>query len=247
MGAWYDAGHDGNGVPEWFGRLPAAQGAGAPSIVSGEDRRHRQHMRRSRMLMSGLVLASTVSSTAGAFKEHWHKAITQSALSFLQQPILASMLKVHDQLDAPLHFWTAGVDHWHFNDCNFEGSTKHINELYGDALGSLADPTATINWKAFGQLLHTAQDFYAHTNWIDLGQKTLVDSKLEEWTVISPYSTLASDILAIEGRKDGFRLNRTPGERVVLVEVPGRATTMRGLISGAAYARMHCPREVELG
>lgn len=27
MGAWYDAGRDGSGVPEWFGRLHAAPGA----------------------------------------------------------------------------------------------------------------------------------------------------------------------------------------------------------------------------
>jgi hypothetical protein len=207
----------------------------------------KQYMKRSLTAAAAVLLAgATLSPRAAAFKERWHKAITYSALAFLPESVLSSLLTVHDELDNPWHFWTAGVDRWHFNDCNFRDATKHINELYASVLGCGTGPVSCINWRAFGQLLHTAQDFYAHTNWVELGETTLVDSGLDGWKVIEPYSTVAPNVLAVEGDQPGFEVRRDPGSRIVTVELSGGAK-VNGLISGATFLKMHCPRAIQLG
>ncbi len=57
-------------------------------------------------------------------------------------------------------------DHFHFDNNQFEKSYAYIEEqraLIAPALGRGDAPSA---WQAFGRMLHTVQDFYAHTDYI---------------------------------------------------------------------------------
>jgi hypothetical protein len=65
--------------------------------------------------------------------------------------------------------------HFHFDSNAFEESYAFIDQqrqIILDSLRSTAEPK--ISWEAFGRLTHTVQDFYAHSNyvqlWIDANQ-----------------------------------------------------------------------------
>jgi hypothetical protein len=203
---------------------------------------------RFRAALALLVAATAaIPATAGAFKEHWHKAVTYAALSFLDDSVLKQMLAVHDDLDNPKHWKTAGVDRWHFNDCDFQGATENVRALYETATGRGKRARPEVDWVAFGKMLHTVQDFYAHTSWVDLKETSLVDARLDEWTIIKPYQAVSPNLVAVAGTERGFSVRRDKkGEPTVTVTRPD-GTTTRGLISGAAFIQKQCPKNVEIG
>jgi hypothetical protein len=42
--------------------------------------------------------------------------------------------------------------------------------------------------KTFGLILHPVQDFYAHSNWVELGRNDLIESSSDsKWTVLKPF------------------------------------------------------------
>jgi hypothetical protein len=73
--------------------------------------------------------------------------------------ILHNMLVDADQLNSCLHF----------DNCAFACGLEQINQQWAliDALSS-HDRFDNLGLSAFGRLLHTTQDFYAHSNWVEL-------------------------------------------------------------------------------
>ena len=61
-----------------------------------------------------------------------------------------------------------GHDEYHFDNNAFEKSCAYMEEQRALTVSSLAANDAPLAWSAFGRLTHTAQDFYAHSNYIDL-------------------------------------------------------------------------------
>ena len=61
-----------------------------------------------------------------------------------------------------------GHDEFHFDNNAFEKSYAYIEEQRALTLLSLQKNDAPSAWSAFGRLTHTAQDFYAHSNYITL-------------------------------------------------------------------------------
>lgn len=61
-----------------------------------------------------------------------------------------------------------GHDEYHFDNNAFEKSYAYIQEQRALIVSSLMANDAPSAWAAFGRLTHTAQDFYAHSNYIDL-------------------------------------------------------------------------------
>jgi len=62
-------------------------------------------------------------------------------------------------------------DEFHFDNNAIEKGFRYINEQRGYVLAALLLPGTAAHvsaWIAFGRLLHTAQDFYSHTNYIPL-------------------------------------------------------------------------------
>ena len=61
-----------------------------------------------------------------------------------------------------------GHDEYHFDNNAFEKSKAYIEEQRALISPALERAEVESAWEAFGRLTHTAQDFYAHTNYIDL-------------------------------------------------------------------------------
>lgn len=61
-----------------------------------------------------------------------------------------------------------GHDEFHFDNNAFERSYAYIEAQRGIVASSLQAGDADSAWKAFGRFLHSAQDFYAHSNYITL-------------------------------------------------------------------------------
>jgi hypothetical protein len=61
-----------------------------------------------------------------------------------------------------------GHAEYHFDDSAFEKSYAYIEEQRALTISALMANDITSAWSAFGRLTHTAQDFYAHSNYIDL-------------------------------------------------------------------------------
>ena len=60
-----------------------------------------------------------------------------------------------------------GHDEFHFDNNAIVKGNRYINEQRGYVVASML-LTVNPDWYAFGRLLHSAQDFYAHTNYITL-------------------------------------------------------------------------------
>ena len=61
-----------------------------------------------------------------------------------------------------------GHDECHFDNNAFDRSRAYIEEQRALIHPALQAGDARSAWEAFGRLTHTAQDFYAHTNYVDL-------------------------------------------------------------------------------
>ena len=71
-----------------------------------------------------------------------------------------------------------GHDEYHFDNNAFEKSYAYIEEQRVLTVSSLLAKDALAAWQAFGRLTHTAQDFYAHSNYIDLWLASQPDGAL---------------------------------------------------------------------
>ena len=61
-----------------------------------------------------------------------------------------------------------GHDEFHFDNNAFEKTYAYIEEQRDLVVSSLKSGDANSAWQAFGRFLHSAQDFYAHSNYITL-------------------------------------------------------------------------------
>lgn len=61
-----------------------------------------------------------------------------------------------------------GHDEYHFDNNAFDKSHAYIEEQRALTISLLMKNDIPLAWAAFGRLTHTAQDFYAHSNYISL-------------------------------------------------------------------------------
>ncbi len=97
----------------------------------------------------------------------YHTEILKQALDgIFSPPALARVIEANlyqDRISAQL-----GHDEYHFDNNAFEKSLAYMEEQRTQVISSIHREDAPSAWSAFGRLTHTAQDFYAHTNYIDL-------------------------------------------------------------------------------
>lgn len=163
-----------------------------------------------RALRITIIIAGIYASHAHAFceddpKSMCHAQMITSGLPFLRDHILRAL--VHDVLapdrSGALNFET----YEHFDNCFFTGSIKNITKRYNAAISSLSPLKkypdifgALYDW---GYVLHAAEDFYAHSNWINMGfidpKTELFDTGLGNWEPIGDKQNLKSqDILTAQ-------------------------------------------------
>jgi hypothetical protein len=96
-----------------------------------------------------------------------HEEITREALSTNFSPraleVIIAANRKQDALSGQI-----GHDEYHFDNNAIDAGYRYIKEQRGFVLASLLSPGVLSAWIAFGRLTHTAQDFYAHTNYINL-------------------------------------------------------------------------------
>jgi hypothetical protein len=63
-----------------------------------------------------------------------------------------------------------GHDEFHFDNNAIDKGNRYINEQRGYILAAFMGTGVSVvaAWSAFGRLLHSAQDFYAHSNYVTL-------------------------------------------------------------------------------
>ncbi|MBI5943971.1 MAG: hypothetical protein HY864_06355 [Chloroflexi bacterium] len=96
-----------------------------------------------------------------------HEEMTREALNGCFSPraleIIIAANRKQDALSGQI-----GHDEFHFDNNAIEKGFRYINEQRGYVLATLLSPGILSAWIAFGRLIHTAQDFYSHTNYIAL-------------------------------------------------------------------------------
>ena len=111
-----------------------------------------------------------VSSSEQAFSESIHESINADALEdFLRPSVVRDIRNEHSD------FSDSDAEHvkWvHADSCAFDETIQQINAHFFDAVVNLVPGGAFEPWSAtddFGRVLHPIQDFYAHSNWVELG------------------------------------------------------------------------------
>jgi hypothetical protein len=79
-----------------------------------------------------------------------------------------------------------GHDEFHFDNNAFEKSHAYIEQQRALVISSLRGNDRLSAWSAFGRLTHTAQDFYAHSNYIDLWLSCQPDGALPTTSEVDP-------------------------------------------------------------
>jgi len=96
-----------------------------------------------------------------------HEEMTREALGSHFSPraleIIIAANREQDALSGQI-----GHDEYHFDNNAIDEGLHYIIEQRGFVLASLLSPGVLSAWIAFGRLIHTAQDFYAHTNYISM-------------------------------------------------------------------------------
>jgi hypothetical protein len=97
----------------------------------------------------------------------YHRDITARALESAFSPRALQVIVRANAGQDGLRY-QLGHDHFHFDSNQFESSYAYMDEQRGHVCVSLTRGDADSAWRAFGRLIHAAQDFYAHSNYIPM-------------------------------------------------------------------------------
>ena len=96
-----------------------------------------------------------------------HVQVTRLALSGrLSARALATVVDANVGVDSLLNL--IGHPELHFDDNAFDRARARLEEQRALIQPALERGDARSAWQAFGRLIHTAQDFYSHSNYVDL-------------------------------------------------------------------------------
>jgi len=106
-----------------------------------------------------------------------HQAITERALAIILDRTygVARLSSANEQAIAAMTTGNAAVDEdqgrsqLHFDAENFKGGFRILVEERSRALAAIRVYDATAARTALGRSLHTLQDFYSHSSWLDQG------------------------------------------------------------------------------
>lgn len=79
-----------------------------------------------------------------------------------------------------------GHDEYHFDGSAFEKSYAYVEQQRAMIVSSLMTNDALSAWSAFGRLTHTVQDFYSHSNYVDLWLSCQPDGAIPTPSEIDP-------------------------------------------------------------
>jgi hypothetical protein len=107
-------------------------------------------------------------------KAEYHRSMTEQALNKQISPdALRIMITANCGQDALRY--QIGHDHFHYDNNAFQAGDAYLEQMRRLIAASLASGRVLAAWQAFGRLLHAAQDFYAHSNFITLWRERYPD------------------------------------------------------------------------
>lgn len=106
-----------------------------------------------------------------------HKDMTEDAIKALDQEFFGTSRLTKGMKNAIEQIWQANSDvdlnqtesARHFDGENFDGSKNRVVNLKNNVVSALRNEDGTGARRALGAALHTIQDFYAHSNFIERG------------------------------------------------------------------------------
>jgi hypothetical protein len=160
-----------------------------------------------------------------------HDRITRRALDEAFSPrALNKIVAANVRLDA---LWNQlGHDEFHFDNNAFERSRGYISAQRALIAPNLERGDVAGAWRAFGRLTHTVQDFYAHSNYVDLWLACQPNGMVPSPTEIDPL-----DDALVES--PSLRSGRAYLPFGVLSLVPGLGKLMLPLMPPDSHARMN--------
>ena len=97
---------------------------------------------------------------------------------------LGQMIRANLQVDFPWNQF--GRHELHFDNNAFDRADAHLAEQRRRIQPALQAGRAHEAWTAFGRLAHTVQDFYSHTNYVDLWMAAQSQGRLPPAPQIDP-------------------------------------------------------------
>jgi hypothetical protein len=79
-----------------------------------------------------------------------------------------------------------GHDEYHFDGSAFEKSYRYVEGQRALTVSSLRKKDTLSAWSAFGRLTHAVQDFYAHSNYVDLWLSSASSAAIPAASEIDP-------------------------------------------------------------
>ncbi len=164
-----------------------------------------------------------------------HQDITEDGLAFLFEDVAEAIGEANeytDDDDNPLNSKTNSI--YHVDNCRVPEAFANLTVMYRQTLGAL-DPDNTDLATAestFGTILHTSQDFYAHSNWIEGAGPVLVSENQLEWPVVTEGTMLGPMMYFSKNGPAGAAVRRETTSRLPYISFDGFATQTKGLITG---------------
>lgn len=115
----------------------------------------------------------------------FHAGITRKALEKKFKPdVLEIVIHANKKQDAIPGL--IGHSEYHFHNDLIAESLHYINIQRDAVYGFLVQMNLKPAWQAFGRLIHTAQDFYAHSNYVSLWLDQYMGTEIPSAQDISP-------------------------------------------------------------
>lgn len=200
------------------------------------------------ILILFFILVSSSCRNAFSFSKEIHSYIT-SYLNFLEPEVLSKITKANRGRDTIVFIWRKS-DKWHFNDCDFLGTSKNIRKTYDKVIKNFDPENKSPDFKyaavKFGQLLHAVQDFYSHSNWVEMNYRgidkeiPIFENGINEWPILTPWSQY-NDVVIVQGKtndkdfKQNFKeIIWNPTEKSATI-VTKNGEREKGLVTGKVY------------
>jgi hypothetical protein len=160
-----------------------------------------------------------------------HAEVTRRALEKLLSPHALQFVVVANlQVDSLWNQW--GHDELHFDNNAFGSSRDHIRDQRKLIQPALERGDAKSAWRAFGRLTHTAQDFYSHSNYVDLWLACQPNGMIPAPAEIDPLDDSLVESPSLRSGKAYLPFG-------ALSFVPGLRRLVLPLMPGDSHARMN--------